>query len=178
MHEVAKLNGVVVSTLVGYAQRHHWQAKRQAWRGRVDAQTEQLTIEKEARRRARAMEVYDKAFTVVERVFDAMLETLAEREFEKEHDENGDEIWVERAKHPVSPKSAAELIDRMNVLLGRPESITENRGHVDLAGTDSNILVAILERSRSAAGVVGVGGSPLPRIAGPRQADEPSGSDG
>lgn len=173
IRELAKMNDAKESSVIQYSRRHDWQSRRAMWRGRVDEKTTALTVTREAQRRAKAMDVYDKAFDVVAKVFDRVIEDLSATHWVKEHDKDGLDIWVERPRVTVSPTQAATLIDRMNVLLGRPESITEQRSNIDFNNADPNVLVAILERSRSEARSGGVGGSSVPRIEGPREADEP-----
>lgn len=176
VRELVRMNGIQSeSTVIDFSHRHDWANKRAQWRGRVDAQTEALSAKQAAQRRVRALAVYDKAFDVVERVFDRVIEGLTLRHYVKEHGPEGEEIWVERPLVIIRPNEAAGLIDRMNVLLGRPESITEQRGTINLGDAPPDLLVAILEQSRSEARPVPVGGSPIPRLEGPREAGEPVG---
>jgi hypothetical protein len=174
LRELCRLNDIKHhSPVVTRARADHWDEKRAAFQGKVDARVDDKVAAVQAARRARAMEVTDHAFDAVDRVLVRMVEDLNATTYVRRHDAAGAEIWVEEPVVRVTPAAAAQLIDRLNALVGRPGSIEEHRGTLDLnlSGLPPNILAALAEVAGRRAEPRTVGSSPIPLLEGPVKAN-------
>jgi hypothetical protein len=174
LRELCRLNDIKHhSPVVTRARADHWDEKRAAFQGKVDARVDDKVAAVQAARRARAMEVTDHAFDAVDKVLTRMVEDLNATTYVRRHDSAGAEIWVEEPIVRVTPAAAAQLIDRLNALVGRPGSIEEHRGTLDLnlSGLPPNILAALAEVAGRRAEPRTVGSSPIPLLEGPVKAN-------
>lgn len=174
LHELCRLNEIKShSPVISWARKHNWLEDRLAFQGKVVDKTDDRVAAKQAMRRERAMEVTDHAFDAVDRVLIRMVEDLNATHFVKRHDSEGAEIWVEEPIVRVTPQAAAALIDRLNALVGRPGTIEEHRGTLDvnLSGLPSNVLAALAEVAGRNAQPRTVGASPIPLLEGPVKAN-------
>ena len=67
----------------------------------------------------------------------------------------------------VTPRDLALLIDRLQVLFGRPAMISEGRGLTAAVTSEAlpvDLLKGIIEATRGLAGTPGPEASPLPRL--------------
>lgn len=155
------------STVGEIAKREDWEGARAAWQGRVTETSDKVTATDEARRRAKAHAVAEKALDVIDRVLNATLAQIDEKHYVKAHDSDGAEIWVERYLHHTSPNAAATLIAQLKEV-GR-FSLDEGSGSSSaagelVAGADVSTLRLLVELTRGHAEQSAVVGSPLPRV--------------
>lgn len=154
----------------------HAQAKRGDWYGkRIEYQEQQQErmLAKVADRRAeilaREVDVREHAIDAIDEAIQKMREDMRRTRIEMQ---NGEPVEVPVIT--VRPADLAVLIDRLNVLFGRPATISEERSlGVSVASRDATPedLRRILDLTSGVAGAdVGRGSSSaaLPRVEGPR----------
>ena len=165
LRELARLNGIVNHSLVmAQSTRNGWAQKREDFRSRADDKTLTLMADDEARRRAKEARVRDNA---IEAIDEAITKMRADMKLTRKRYEDGE--WVEGPAVLIKPADVALLIDRLNVLFGRPANITEERSlgvSLSAGGTlGPDVLRGIVEATRGIA-PSGSERSPLPRIGG------------
>jgi hypothetical protein len=171
IRELCRINGIANhSPVATKARDDHWAEARAAFRKLTLEKTDDKAADKQAQRRVRAMEVIDHAFDAVDAVLTKLVEDMHATHVVRQIDDDGKEIRVRVPVMRVTPQAAAAIIDRLNVLVGQPSTITEERhsGSVTLDGLPSDVLRAIADAARGATGPKRVGGSPIPRIEAPR----------
>jgi len=148
------------SSVMVQSKKRQWDRKRKEFRQtRTDravlytADEDAMRLAQEARVRDNAIEAIDEAISVMRVQMKATRSVLR----------NGE--WIEEPVIVVRPTDIALLIDRLNVLFGRPSNITEDRNlGISLSGSvDPTVLRGIVEATR---GIVASGSarSPIPRI--------------
>lgn len=160
------------SPIATRARAEGWADARAAYRAKAVQKTDDKAADRQADRRIRAMEVMDHAFDAVDAVLMKLLEDLAAKQFVRRIDATGAEVIIAEPVMRVTPQAAAAIIDRLNVLVGRPSTISEERvsGELSLDGLGVDVLRAIADAARGSA-PKRVGASPIPRITAPRKAN-------
>jgi hypothetical protein len=161
LRELCRRHGVTAhSAVVVQARNGDWAEKRRAYRSRASA----TFIERHADRAAtREAEVRDQAIEAIDEAITRFRSGLrATKQVVL-----ADGTIAEEPVMLITPRDFAVLIDRMNVLFGRPETIIEGRS---LSATISgeplpvDLLTEIVERTRGLAGAPAPETSPLPRL--------------
>lgn len=172
LRELCRLNKIEHhSPVVSRARADHWDERRAAFQGKVEARTDDKLADQQAARRAKAMQVTDVAFVAVETTLNRLIEDLNAKTFVRRLDAQGAEIFVEEPIMRVTPMAAAQIIDRLNALVGRPSNIEEHRGSLDISGLPPNVLAALAEVAGRRAEPRTVGSSPIPLLEGPVETD-------
>lgn len=165
LRELARMNGIVNHSLVmAQSGRRDWARKRAEFRATTTEKALAYMTTDEAKRIAKESKVRDNAIDLIDEAISKMRSQMQETTVRFRNNE-----WVEEPLIVVKPADVALLIDRLNVLFGRPSTISEERSlGVSLsargtAGTD--LLRGIVEATRGLA-PAGAERSPLPRIGG------------
>ena len=152
-HGVAAHSAVVVQ-----ARREGWREKREAYRSRASSKYIELRADRAALREAEvrdhAIEAIDEAITK----FRADLQATERKLIDGE--------WVEVPVMRISSRDIVLLIDRFNVLFGRPGTITEGRtlsATVTAETLPVDLLQKIIEATRGLE-TRAPEASPLPRL--------------
>ena len=121
-----------------------------------------------AKRQAREMRVRDNAIELIDESITSMREQL---KMTRSAMRNGES--VEEPLIIMKPETVALLIDRLNVLFGRPSTISEERSlgvNLSAGGTlGPDILRGIVEATRGIVDTGDAARSPIPRIGGARE---------
>lgn len=162
LRELAKEHGMHHSLVMEASKRRKWAEKRETFRSQATKSAATFMADRHAMRQVREMEVRDKAIDVIDEAFDKLRADMKATERKLVNDE-----WVEVPVYRLRPQEVVMLIDRMNVIFGKPSQITEERNlgiNVDTGRLDPSALAEFIERTR---GVGPVGGgssaSPIPR---------------
>ena len=146
------------SAVMVQARQGNWAEKRRAYRDRASSTYIQHHADRAAAREAEvrdhALEAIDEAITK----FRADLQATERKLIAGE--------WVEVPAMRITPRDLALLIDRLQVLFGRPAMITEGRGLTATAISEAlpiEVLKGIIEATRGLAGTPRPEASPLPR---------------
>lgn len=141
------------------ARQGNWAEKRRAYRDRATStyieRHADHTAAREAEVRDHAMEAIDEAITK----FRADLQAT-EKKFI-------DGVWVEVPAMRITPRDLALLIDRLQILFGRPAMISEGRGFAATVTSEAvpvDLLKGIIEATRGLTGTSSPQTSPLPRL--------------
>ena len=162
LRELCRRHGVTAhSAVVVQARQGNWAEKRRAYRDRASS----TYIERHADRAgARKAEVRDHAIEAIDEAitkFRADLQATVKKRI--------DGAWVEVPALRVGPRDLALLIDRFQVLFGRPAMISEGRGFAATITSEAipvDVLMGIIEATRGLAGTPRPEASPLPRLHG------------
>lgn len=165
--ELARMHDITNYSLVtAQARKHEWVRKRTEYRAQTEDRTIYRMADDEAKRRVRELRVRDNAIEAIDEAISKMRADMkATRKVFK------DDKWVDEPLVVIRPQDMAMLIDRLQVLFGKPTAITEERQlGISLATHDPDLFRGIIEATR---GVAATGGdaasSPLPRIGGARE---------
>ena len=161
LRELARTHSINnVSLITRHSKVGDWPRKREAYAAKADQVALEQMATEEGRRIAREARVRDNAIDVI----DKMIRELSENVDRKRKVQNADGTFSEEPLVIVTPKDVAMLIDRLQVLFGRPSTISEERNlGVSLTSSDPELLRAIVDATRGVA-TVGSGKSPLPRV--------------
>ena len=164
LRELARMNGIANHSLVmGQSTRHDWTQKRFDFRSQRNEKAIGYLADDEAKRIAREVKVRDNAIDLIDEAITKMRTQLNETREVWRHED-----WVTEPLIVVKPADVALLIDRLNVLFGRPSSITEERSlgiSLSAGGTlGPDILRGIVEATRGIADSDGAARSPIPRL--------------
>ncbi len=163
LRELCRHHGVNAhSAVVVQARQGNWAEKRRAYRDRATSTYIQQHADRAA---AREAEVRDHALDAIDEAitkFRADLQTTERKRIDGE--------WIEVPVLRITPRDLALLIDRFQVLFGRPTMISEGRGFT--AGITSeaipvDVLKGIIEATRGLVGAPAPEASPLPRLQRP-----------
>jgi len=165
LRELARMNGIANHSLVmGQSTRHDWTQKRFDFRSQRNEKAIGYLADDEAKRIAREVKVRDNAIDLIDEAITKMRTQLNETREVWRHED-----WVTEPLIVVKPADVALLIDRLNVLFGRPSSITEERSlgiSLSAGGTlGPEVLRGIVEATRGL-GSADAQRSPIPRIGG------------
>ena len=159
LRELCRRHSVTAhSAVVVQARQGNWAEKRRAYRDRASSTYIQQHADRAA---AREAEVRDHALDAIDEAitkFRADLHATERKLIDGE--------WVEVPAMRITPRDLALLIDRLQVLLGRPAMISEGRGFAATITSDAipvEVLKGIVEATRGLAGTPRPEASPLPR---------------
>ena len=160
LRELCRRHGVTAhSAVVVQARQGGWVGKRQTYQDRASS----TYIERHAdRMAAREAEVRDHALEAIDEAitkFRADLQATEKKLIDGE--------WVEVPAMRVTPRDLAVLIDRSQILFGRPATISAGRGVTATITSEAlpvEVLKGIIEATRGLAGTPAPEGSPLPRL--------------
>jgi transposase-like protein len=168
LREIARQFDVHNHSLISIqSKKREWARKRQEFQSRATEHAESLMASSEGRKLAREAEVRDHAIDAIDEAIMKMREDMkGTRKVFRANE------WIEEPLVVIKPQDVALLIDRLQVLFGKPSAITEERSlGVSLSATGSlgpDILRGIVEATRGL--VPGDSGeSPLPRVGGARK---------
>jgi hypothetical protein len=164
LRELARLNAITNHSLVmEHSRRREWARKRADYRARTSDRAVALLSNSEARRMSREVEVRDNAIDAIDEAITKMRADMQKTTLRWKGNE-----WVEEPLMVIKPQDLALLIDRLNVLFGRPSSISEERSlGLNVAASTgplgADVLRGIVEATR---GIVPSGSerSPIPRL--------------
>ena len=134
------------SLVTAQAKRHEWARKRAEYRAGVAERTVVYMADHEAARLAQEAKVRDNA---IEAIDDAITKLRSDMRLTHQVLEN--DKWIERPLFTLRPQDIALLIDRLQVLFGRPSNITEERNlgiNLSSSGVDPELLRGIVEATR------------------------------
>ena len=160
LRQLAKDHGISHSLVMSKSSQREWKRKRAEFRDQASEKAVTFMADREAYRVTREMAVRDKAIDVIEQALDKLSEDMhATHLVRREGQVNEEPVYRLR------PNDLVPLLDRLQVMFGKPSTITEERSvgvNVDAVGPDA--LRAFIEATR---GVGPLGGnsqaSPLPR---------------
>ena len=160
LRELCRRHGVTAhSAVMVQARREGWAEKRRAYRARASATYIQHHADRAA---AREAEVRDHA---IEAIDEAITKFRADLRATEKKLIDGE--WVEVPVLRILPRDLALLIDRLQVLFGRPAMISEGRGFAATITSEPlpvDVLKRIIETTRGLAGTPAPEASPLPRL--------------
>lgn len=170
IRELCRDHGIAhSSTVIAKARNDGWAEKREQFRSRSTALTIEKTADREAQRFARELEVRDNA---IEAINEAISKMRSDMQATRRVLVNNE--WVDEPVMRIGPKDLALLIDRMNVIFGKPSVISEER-NLGLAFSADGLPPEFLRTLVDATSAVGkssagtAGGTSLPRATGPRE---------
>lgn len=148
------------SVVADQARSREWARKRKEYRLQAAERAVTHMADDEGKRVAQEARVRDNAIEAIDHAIARMREDLSAKQKVLENGE-----WVERPLYLVKPQDVALLIDRLNVLFGRPATITEERNlGINLSAAASpELLRGIVEATRGLGGPSDATSSPLPR---------------
>ena len=168
LREIARQFGINNHSLISIqSKKREWARKRQEFQAKANERATDLMASAEGRKLAREAEVRDHAIDAIDEAIQKMRADMKGTRSVFRHNE-----WVDEPLVVVKPADVAILIDRLQVLFGKPNTISEERSlGVSLTATGGlgpDILRGIVEATR---GLVpgDTGDSPLPRIGGSRK---------
>ncbi len=160
LRELCRRHGVTAhSAVVVQARQEGWAEKRRAYRARASSTYIQHHADRAA---AREAEVRDHA---IEAIDEAITKFRADLQATEKKLIDGE--WVEVPVLRITPRDLALLIDRLQVLFGRPAMISEGRGFAATITSEAlpvDVLKGIIEATRGLAGTPAPEASPLPRL--------------
>ena len=160
LRELCRRHGVTAHSAVVVQARHgNWAEKRRAYRDRATSTYIQRHADRAA---AREAEVRDHALDAIDEAIQKFRADLRATEKKLIDGE-----WVEVPVMRMTPRDLALLIDRLQILFGRPATISEGRGFAATITSDAipvDVLKGIIEGTRGLAGTRAPEASPLPRL--------------
>ena len=168
LREVARQFGVTNHSLISIqSKKREWARKRAEFQGQANEKATSLMASAEGRKLAREEQVRDHAIDAIDEAIMKMREDMkGTRKVFRANE------WIEEPLVVIRPADVAMLIDRLQILFGKPNNITEERSlGVSLSASGPigvDILRGIVEATR---GLVpgDAGESPLPRIGDTRK---------
>lgn len=164
LRELADSHGMSThSMIMDASKKRGWAKKREEYRNRAQSKAMTLLADDEGRRIAKEVKVRDNAIDAIDEAISKMRSDMKATVLR----ERGGE-WREEPLVVIRPQDVAQLIDRLQVLFGKPSSITEERNlgiSLSSTGNDPEFLRALVEASRGRGADPGdVARSPLPRV--------------
>lgn len=162
LRALAKSHGISHSLIMAASKNREWADKRTTFRERASQSAVTFMADKEAMRRAREGEVKDNAIEAIDEAI-----TKMRADMKATHRKLVGDEWVEEPVMRLRPQEVVMLIDRLQVLFGKPSQITEERTlgiSLDTGRLGPAELVEFIERTKGL-GPVGGGSaaSPIPR---------------
>ena len=160
LRELCRRHGVAAhSAVVVQARQGNWAEKRGAYRDRststfIEQHADHIAAH-QAQIRDHALDAIDEAITKLRADLWATEKKLIDGE------------WVEVPAMRMTPKDLAILIDRFQILFGRPSMISEGRGFAPAITPEPltvEVLRGIVEATRGLADTPAPEASPLPRL--------------
>jgi transposase-like protein len=162
LRELARAHGITNhSVVVAQSKARDWVRKREEYRQGASETAVAYMAADEGARVALEAKVRDNA---IEAIDEAITKMRSDMQGTRKVFEDGQ--WVERPYFLVKPTDVAMLIDRLQVLFGRPSNITEERNlglSLSASGVGTDILRGIVEATRGLT-VSGPERSPIPRL--------------
>lgn len=162
LRQLAKDHGMTHSLVMTQSTKRKWSEKREQFREQASEKAVTFMADKEAYRVSREQEVRDKAVDLIEQAIDKLSEDMRATHLVRRDGE-----VAEEPVYRLRPNDLVPLLDRLQVMFGKPNNITEERGlnvTVDTGPAGPEVLQAFIEATR---GVGPLGGnsqaSPLPR---------------
>ena len=162
LRQLAKDHGMSHSLIMTKSQKDKWADKRAKFREQSSEKAVTFMADKQAYRVVREMELKDKAIDVIEEALDKLSVDMAATEKRLVGDQ-----MVDVPVYRLRPADLVPLLDRLQVMFGKPSHISEERNlgvTVDTGPLEPEALRAFIEATR---GVGPLGGtsqsSPLPR---------------
>lgn len=164
LRELARSHGIQHHSLITVqARKREWVRKRSEYQAGASEKAVIYMADEEGARRAREAKVRDNAIDAID---EAITKMRSDMQGTQKVLENGE--WVERPYYLIKPTEVAMLIDRLQVLFGRPSTISEERNlgiNLNSGPIDANILRGIVEATRGLGPVIGnSSSSPIPRL--------------
>ena len=159
LRELCRRHGVHAhSAVMVQARAGGWMEKRRTYQARASTTYIQQHADRVA---ARDAEIRDNALDAIDEAitrFRADLQATERKLIDGE--------WVEVSAMRVTPRDLAFLIDRLEVLFGRPAMISETRGFTTTAISEVplDVLKKIIELTRGLVDTPRSEASPLPRL--------------
>lgn len=152
------------SMLMEQSKKRDWVKKREDYRAKSSQKAVALMANDEGRRIAREAEVRDHAVDAIDEAIQRLRKDLADTVKTVNPDGTVTDTGVPVLR--VKPQDIALLIDRLQVLFGKPSTITEERNlGVSLETSDPELLKGIIEATRGITdGPTGPARSAIPRI--------------
>lgn len=142
--------------VVDQSQKHDWPAKRAAYR----AKESESFIERHAARHAdRQAEIHGKVLDAIDAALDKFSQDLKATKLVKQPDGS----VVEKPAWYMTPRDLCLLIDRFEVLFGRPSAISRRQGLTVTSELSVDALRDFVEATRGLEGPPRMEESPLPR---------------
>jgi hypothetical protein len=119
VRQVALDNGVPAGSLSAaqtYAREHDWHGKWLRLHDRTQAVVEERLADALALNQLREVDVRNDAVELIAKAIASASAGLDEMHYVKEHDDKGQEIWVERARHPATIPQVTTLLDKLAVV--------------------------------------------------------------
>ena len=159
LRELCRRHGVHAhSAVMVQARQGAWMEKRRTYQARASATYIQHRADRVA---AREAEVRDHALDAID---EAITHFRADLQATEKKRVNGE--WVEVPAMRITPRDLALLIDRLQILFGRPAMISEGRGFAATITSEAipvDVLKGIIEATRGLVGAPAPEASPLPR---------------
>ena len=150
------------SAVATVARKREWARKREEYRTGVAERTMVYMADQEGARIAQEAKVRDNAIEAIDEAISRLRADMRLTQKVLENDE-----WVERPLFLIKPQEMALLIDRLQVLFGRPSNITEERNlgiNLSSGGIDPELLRGIVEATRGVTNSGTAARAPFPRI--------------
>jgi hypothetical protein len=162
LRQLARDHGISHSLIMTQSKRRRWPDKRAQFREQASQKAVTFMADREAYRVTREMELKDKAIDVIEQALDKLSADMEATETRLV----GDKI-AEVPVYRLRPADLVPLLDRLQVMFGKPSHISEERNlgvTVDTGPLEPEALRSFIEATR---GIGPLGGasqsSPLPR---------------
>jgi hypothetical protein len=166
LRELARMHGIRNHSLVTVqARNREWVRKRDEYRTGAADKAVVYMADQEGARRAREARVRDNAIDAIDEAITKLRTDMKETVKSIASDGTVTDTGVPLMQ--LKPSDIALLIDRLQVLFGRPSTISEERslGISLSSGIDATTLRSIVEATRGLGTVAGdAASSPLPRI--------------
>lgn len=164
LRELADAHGMSTHSMIMEASKKRgWAKKREDYRNRAQNKALAALADDEGKRIAREVRVRDNAIDAIDEAISKMRTDMKATVL---RERNGQ--WREEPLVVIRPQDVAQLIDRLQVLFGKPSSISEERNlgiSLSAGGLDPELLRGIVEASRGRGVDPGsVASSPLPRV--------------
>lgn len=160
LRELCRRHGITTHSLITIqSKKREWVRKREEYRSRAADQTVVFLADKEADMRARESMV---RLNAIEAIDEAITKLRSDMKRTHVVMRNGE--YVEEPVMTFRPSDIAALIDRLQVLVGKPSQITEERNiGVNFDGVSPELLMGFIEATRGLDGLETGQESPLPR---------------
>jgi hypothetical protein len=166
MRELARLHGIRNHSLItAQARKREWVRKREEYRAGAADKAVIYMADQEGARRAREARVRDNAIDAIDEAISKLRSDM--RDTVKSIQADGSVVDTGVPIMQLKPTDIAMLIDRLQVLFGRPSTISEERslGINLFSSVDASVLRSIVEATRGLGPLAGdAASSPIPRI--------------
>ena len=157
LRELCRKHGISAHSLVTVqARKGRWQEKREQYQAKA---SEAYMSRHAARMADRQAEIEDKALDAIDEAIDKFRDDMRATKPVRQPDGSISEEPVMR----LMPKDVAVLLDRFEVLFGRPSVISQHQGLEMSAEVTPDALRDFLEATRGMGGPSRMDMSPLPR---------------